>query len=149
MNYLQVISTLIAVVTAFFGVLTFHRNVKVRRSEWLHVLYQKFYENERLKMVRSDLIYFPDKFATMNLPDEEVAKQPEKLQFAESADDFLNFFEFIGSLHKVGQIKTEEVTMLFRYYLNKIADNKHLSSYLQGAGYENLVALLTVVKNRN
>lgn len=148
MNALQIISIAIALVTAGVGVWTFHRNVKIKRAEWLHVLYQKFYENERLKPVRSDLIYFPDKFEVMNLPNEEIAKYPEKLQFAEAADDFLNFFEFIGSLHKVGQVKTEEVVMLFKYFLDKIGDNKHLSVYLEGEGYENLVTLLTVIKNQ-
>ena len=148
MDYLPIISIAIALVTAGVGVWTFHRNVKIKRAEWLHVLYQKFYENERLKTVRSDLVYFPNKFATMNLSDKEVADDQEKMQFAEAADDFLNFFEFIGSLHKIGQIKTIEVEMLFRYYLEKIESNGHLSKYLKQAGYENLVALLRVVKTQ-
>jgi hypothetical protein len=135
-------------VTAGVGVWTFHRNVKLKRAEWLHVLYQKFYENERLKTVRSDLIYFPEKFATMNLLDEEVSKYPDKMQFAEAADDFLNFFEFIGSLHKISQINTGEVEMLFKYYLEKIESNEHLLEYLKQAGYENLVALLGVIKTQ-
>ena len=148
MNALQIISIAIALVPAWIGAWTFHRNVKIKRAEWLHLLYQKFYENERLKAVRSDLIYFPEKFEVMNLPNEVIAKYPEKLQFAEATDDFLNFFEFIGSLHKVGQVKTEEVVMLFKYYLDKIATNKHLSVYLEDEDYENLVTLMDVVENR-
>ncbi|MBI5915388.1 MAG: hypothetical protein HY842_08425 [Bacteroidetes bacterium] len=144
-QFLQIIGVVIALVTVGVGVWTFRRNAKVKRAEWLYILYQKFYENENLKSVKSDLVYHPGKFYVMNLPNEEISKNPEKMQFVEKVDDFLNFFEFIGSLHSIKQIKTEEVEMLFKYYLDKIKSNKHLSNYLVGDGYENLDKLLGVL----
>lgn len=62
--------------------------------------------------------------------------------------DYLNFFEFIASLHKLGQIRKEEVLMLFRYYLKLIENQGDIRTCIAENGFENLDGLLKDLKKK-
>ena len=62
--------------------------------------------------------------------------------------DYLNFFEFIASLHKLGQIRKEEVLMLFRYYLKLIENQGDIRTCIAENGFGNLDGLLKDLKKK-
>ena len=75
------------------AVFAYCRNVRLKRAEWLRSLFEKFYETERYKAVRTRLDN-ADELQKRGLEEELLV-------------DYLNFFEFIASLHKPGQIRKE------------------------------------------
>jgi hypothetical protein len=61
---------------------------------------------------------------------------------AEALVDYLNFFEFVASLRRLGQIRSKEVEMLFRYYLSLLHRHPFVLEFVRTQDFENLTALL-------
>ena len=131
---IQYLSFLFSVASILVATLTYHRNMRLKRAEWLRSLFEKFYETERYKAVRFRL-------------DNPEALQKQGLE-EEMLVDYLNFFEFIASLHKLGQIRKEEVLMLFRYYLKLIENQGDIRTYIAENGFGNLDGLLKDLKKK-
>ncbi|MBC8110336.1 MAG: hypothetical protein H7Y04_04680 [Verrucomicrobia bacterium] len=113
-----------------FGVITYYRNLKLRRAEWLKSLFEKFYENPQYKTIRH-------KIDAGN----ELIKEEDLV-------DYLNFFEFVASLWKLNQIKKYEVLMLFEYYLNLLNNHQEIYQYIEKYGFENLISLLKIMSKQ-
>lgn len=122
--FIQYLSLLFSVVSILLATLTYYRNMRLKRAEWLRSLFEKFYETERYKAIRFRL-------------DNPEALQKQGLE-EEMLVDYLNFFEFIASLHKLGQIRKEEVLMLFRYYLKLIENQVDIRTYIAENGFKRL-----------
>lgn len=122
-----------------FALMTYSRDARLRRSEWLYRLYQQFYENDRFKRIRR-LIDFA--------PDEEIEKLAyQALNEIESDEhealvDYLNFFEFIAVQVKNRNIRRDEVFDMFDYYIRLLGRHEFVMTYLDAYGYENLHALV-------
>ena len=56
--------------------------------------------------------------------------------------DYLNFFEYIASLWKLGQLSQPEILMLFEYYLRLLKDRDFVWKFIREQGFENLEMLL-------
>jgi hypothetical protein len=82
--------------------------------------------------------YEPPEFSTLR----EGVEQGGSDELVESFVDYLNFFEFIASLWKLKQLQTDEVAMLFRYYLENLTHHAFITSFIRKNGFENLDALL-------
>ncbi len=141
-DLIDLLFKIISAIGVIIAVITYSRNVSVKKAEWLWNLYQKFFENEQHKTIRKYLIYKPERFG--KLFDSDITEDDEVL--IEKVDDFLNFFEFIASLKKLRQINEKEIDMMFDYYLTAIGENVHLKEYIEKEGFENLTLL---IKNRN
>lgn len=111
---LEAIKLLLAVVAGGLALYTFWKNQKVRRAEWLASLYERFYLNEDFKRTRAMLDYASEERANLL---ERLRTEPEDASALEPLVDYLNFFEFVASLWKLGQLKTQEVEMMFEYYI--------------------------------
>jgi hypothetical protein len=126
----QSISYLLAAVSVFIAVLTYHRNAKLERARWLSTLYSKFYEAPDLKRIRKALDEHP-----------ADAGEIEELVRCEDSDltDYLNFFEFMAYLEERGQLKKGDVAALFDYYLRLLSKHKDVRKYVlderNGYGY--------------
>jgi hypothetical protein len=55
--------------------------------------------------------------------------------------DYLNFFEFVGSLRELGQLSTDEIDRLFDYYLWQLADESVIRQFVETQGFESLAGL--------
>jgi hypothetical protein len=141
-DLIDLLFKIISAIGVIIAVITYWRNVSVKKAEWLWNLYQKFFENEQHKTIRRYLVYKPERFE--KLFDSNITEDDEVL--IEKVDDFLNFFEFIASLKKLRQINEKEIDMMFDYYLTAIGENVHLKGYIETEGFENLTLL---IKNRN
>jgi hypothetical protein len=123
----QDLSQIVSALGIFIGVITYCRNLKLKRAEWLKSLFEKFYENPQYKIVRH-------KIDAGN----ELIKEKDLV-------DYLNFFEFVASLWKLNQIKKKEVLMLFEYYLNLLNHHPEIYQYIEKYGFENLISLLKMM----
>ncbi len=56
--------------------------------------------------------------------------------------DYLNFFEYISSLWKTGQLTQTEIFMLFDYYLRLIRKHDFVWNFVREHGFENLAELV-------
>jgi hypothetical protein len=112
---------------------TFIQNTKVRRAEWLMKLYEKFYENDDLKVVRRRLDYDKDGL----LGDLATGNKDT----VEKLSDYLNFFEFVQALRNIGQIEEREVREMFDYYIQLLRDPE-VRRFCEEEGFENTLTLL-------
>ncbi len=113
---------------------TFRQNSKLKRAEWLKSLFEKFYESSQYKEIR------------WKIDNESIQADVDgHAELEEKLVDYLNFFEFIGSLWKMKQLSISEVRMLFDYYLNIIKNSVFLRSYIAKYGFENLSRLLSAI----
>lgn len=124
------------------ALVTFWRNAKLKRAEWLYQLHAKFYESPAYKRIRHMLDYQPDpEFADLRV----AVTQGGHDELAEAFVDYLNFFEFVASLWKMGQLTPREIAMIFEYYLLNLKDHEFVMEFIKQNGFENLETLIARV----
>src|SRR5437763_6463265 len=116
-SFIRVVPQLIAVVPALLALATYRKNARTKRAEWLSTLHAKFFESENYKRIRSILDYEQPELAILR----KLVSSGDYDELAELLVDYLNFFEFIASLWKLGQLDIEEVATLFEYYLTNLS----------------------------
>jgi hypothetical protein len=138
LKILQAMLLLVSVAGGIIAVITYRRDSNRRRAEWLMSFYEKFYEEPQYKRIRYILDYQPHEY-------EELKRAVESGQADERVEqmvDYLNFFEFVGSLLRLGQISLRDVRMLFEYYLRNIQSHGWLRQFVKDQGFESLDLLL-------
>ncbi len=119
--------------------ITYRRSVRTRRADWLVSLHEKFFETDRYARVRRVLDYRQE-------PDySDLAQAVREQRHHPLADEFyryLNFFELLASLRKLGQISDEEIVGLFEYDLRMIAGHEFIIDALRPQGFERLSDLI-------
>ena len=114
-----------------FALYQYWRNSKTRHSEWLSSLYEKFYEQPHYKKMRWIIDYEPkEEIALIRKHIKNDTKDKTAEELVELLIDYLNFFEFIGSLLKLKQISLIEIKMVFKYYILRIADHDFLMEFI-------------------
>ena len=136
-QWIQTISLAFTAIGVMIGVITFRKNQRIKRAEWLTKLYEKFYEENNHKEVR--------KWIDFNLLDKELMNDADHKK-EEKLADYLNFFEFIGTLERMGQLKVEEIQLLFAYYLNLLKHDAKCMQYIKANKFKNLGNLLNKIK---
>lgn len=130
----EILDMLVSVVTIVGGVAlvrVYYRDHLRKKAEWMHQLYTKFFENDQFKKVRRRMDH-------NGITDEWLKVEANEEQLV----DYLNFFEFIASLHTMGQIRQQEIERLFDYYLKLISDRPVVRAYVAQWGFEDLDRLL-------
>lgn len=141
---LEAIKVLLAAVAAGLALYAFWTNLKVRRAEWLASLYERFYLNEDFKRTRALLDYDSDERTKLL---ECLRTDPENAKALEPLVDYLNFFEFVASLWKLGQLKTKEVEMMFEYYIRDVAKKPEVMDFIRKEGFEKLQELIAKINS--
>ncbi len=134
----QLVGYLVAGIALIISALSFRRNNRVKRGEWLKALHEKFFESDIYKKVRKEIDY--DRLDTFL--DTDVNGDARNEDNEEKLVDYLNFFEFISVLQLRGHITKEEVNDLFGYYFGIIQSNVFLRKYFKRYGFENLTKML-------
>jgi hypothetical protein len=130
---LRYILQLVGIIAPIAALVTYRRNVRTKRAEWLSALHAKFFESTNYKNMRHVIDYQPSEFETLR---DCIAKGGSD-QLVESFVDYLNFFEFIASLRKLGQLSIDEVGMMFEYYLTNLASHQFIAEFIRAQGFEN------------
>lgn len=139
-DWADVISKAVVAIGVVIAAINYRYQTKTKRAEWLKNLFEKFYEQKEFKEVRK-WVESGEIEKKINL-DERVSEDEEKFS------DYLNFFEFIATLESEGQLKLNDVTNLFEYYLKKLKSSPICMSWIERKdyGYEKLRALLKKLK---
>jgi hypothetical protein len=118
-----------------FALYSYRQGQQQRRAEWLDGLYTRFYEQAQYKRIRRILDYEvePDLTILRN-----AAKDGTAADSIEELVDYLNFFEFLGSLNEMKQLSAKETSMMFDYYIKRMNDYPFVVSFVETQGFERL-----------
>jgi hypothetical protein len=130
-----------AIVTAIKGIREYKRSIMLRRAEWIYNLYRDFYVQPHLKTVREELDSVEGRSMVEELIRKEVLTREEE-KFLSDFTDYLNFFEFIIYLMKMGALMEDDVEAMFDYYLKLFYKSKPIIEYMKKTGYEYLAGYL-------
>jgi hypothetical protein len=138
--YTRVLLDLFAIVAGTTAIATYRRNARVRRAEWLSSLHSKFFETSTYKRIRQILEAKGESYVALckALADNQTNDDVELFV------DYLNFFEFVGSLRELGQLSSEEIDRLFDYYLRQLAGEPVIRQFVETQGFESLSGLFSV-----
>jgi len=136
-QWIQTVSFAVAAVGVMLSLITFRKNQRVRKAEWLTKLYEKFYEQEHYKDVR--------KWIDFGILDEQLKEDADHKK-EEKLADYLNFFEFIATLEKMKQLRVDEIQNLFAYYLRLLKQSPTCSRYIAENKFKNLRTLLKKIR---
>ena len=134
----QIVGFVLAGVSLVFTAITYFKNNKLKRGEWLKSLFEKFYEGKMFSKIRKEIEYeWIGIYLEVNENGEVKNEENE-----EELVDYLNFFEFISTLVVNGHLRKSEVNQMFGYFLKAINRNGFLKNYLVKYDFENLNELL-------
>ncbi len=119
----------------WFAWLTYRKDQKIKKGEWLKSLFEKFYEDDRYKEVRKWLD--SDELTNKVSPDDSAISKED-----ESFTDFLNFFEFIAKLEFDGYLTQQDIKDMFDYYLKKLKESEVSLKWIEDYGFEKLKNML-------
>jgi len=109
------------------------------RAEWLDGLYTRFYEQSQYKRMRRVLDYeIEPALGTLR----KAIEEGDGSDATEELVDYLNFFEFLGSLKEMGQLSEREISMMFEYYVTRLNDHPFIVRFAETQGFERLSAML-------
>jgi hypothetical protein len=131
-DWMETAFYIIGIGAAFASFLQYRQNSVRERAKWLFELYQRFYEQSKLRNMRITLDEHDTQFVQAESDRESLA----------DLDEFLNFFEFLAFLWKSGEIKEQEVHAMFDYPLATIGTDRRVMDYLVKYGYEKLAEML-------
>lgn len=118
--------------------------LKLNGRKLLTNLFDRFYLNDSFKKVREWL----DVRDLNTITPESFHETEKKIpNFEQKFSDYMNYFQFIISLKNMGQLKENEISSMFNYYLIKLRDTKFVMNYLKGFGYHALHSYLSQYKN--
>ncbi len=143
---LQVGQLLAITFGAFMALLTYGRDLRQKRTEWIYRLYLQFYENERYKPIRH-LIDYEQAAEIKSLKSDIESGTGSDLH--EAFVDYLNFFEYIAVQIHRGNLNRSEVFDIFDYYIRRLKDHEFVPRYLGHNGFENLMRLLNSTRAAN
>lgn len=135
-----------AMVAGFQALRDYRSKTTGEKAKWLLQLYEKLFENPHLKEVRRKLDYDDtEELKALIHADSEGREftSDQRVKF-DAFTDYLNFFELIALLKKIGQLTSDDIKATFDYYLNLLtkARNPEIRQYLNKEGFENLDKLL-------
>jgi len=139
-EWLQLSALVITAVGGLFAIVTYRRDVRHKRTDWLYQLFDKFYEKQTYQSIRKVLDYKlePD-YSDLQ---RQIA-EPGVKDLEEKFSDYLNFFEFLVNLQRTGRMDRRDLDNMFDYYLASLARMEWVFAYVQRNGFEGLTAEFT------
>ncbi|MEO8147977.1 MAG: hypothetical protein ABI723_10090 [Bacteroidia bacterium] len=120
-------------------------NSRREKSKWLSELHESFFVNQTYKEIRKYIDYETGEFETLK----SILGRSEQVDLQEKFVDYLNFFEFISTLEKLGQLSINEVNLTFGYYLRLIGEYEFIIRFIENNGFTNLKSLIKRSNNLN
>lgn len=123
----------VAVLGASIAMLTYRQDVRIKQTDWLYQLFEKFYEQPQYKTVRRIL----DNESSPEFS--QLQESIERLDDTQNHEaDFLNFFEFICNLVDDNRMRRADMNKLFNYYLDMLSKRDFIIDYAAFQGFEAL-----------
>lgn len=136
---LDVAQTGLIIVGGLIAGRTYLRDSAVKKAEWLERLHDKFFLTDEYKRIRQVLDYssVDDYQSFIESINSEMANTDQ-----EDLIDYLNFFHFISSLWKNGQLNDKEIKLLFDYYIRLLTKHDFIVNYMEREGFVNLIEMI-------
>src|SRR5262249_38055755 len=130
----QILYYVVAMVAAVGALQVYRRNSRLERAKWATKLFEKFYEEDRYKVIRGKL----------DVPADSETVRSIVLEETTEFTDYLNFFEFVTFLRDSKELRNEEIEALFGYFLGCLGRHDRIREHINspGNGYERLKAML-------
>jgi hypothetical protein len=64
-DLVRVVLQLVGIIAPIVALVTYHRNARIKRAEWLSSLHAKFFESANYKTVRHIIDYAPPRLETL------------------------------------------------------------------------------------
>lgn len=144
---IAILGIVAGIITAFKGIQEYRRSITFRRAEWLYNLYRDFYVQPHLKEIREEMDSEEGRSRIEQvIQKEELSREEERL--LSKFTDYLNFFEFMLYLRRIGALEEEDVKAMFDYYLKLFYKSKPIIEYLPKVGFEYLAEYLKKYESR-
>lgn len=130
-DWLQVALYFVGILSAAASAWKYWQNSQQRRVRWLYDLYKRFYDNKDFQDISARIESGDTKFI-----------ENDEMESLVILDQYLNFFEFVGILHKKEALDQDEIKDMFDYPLRQIAKNSSVLDYVREYSYEQIDALL-------
>jgi len=142
-----------ALYAAKMAISDYREKTQVEKARWLSDLFKQLFVDQTFKQIRQK-IDFDDLEDIRGLIVKELVVQhlpnqgkfePEDKKLLDAFTDYLNFFEFVGLLKKLGRLTDADIESLFDYYIRRLAEidsDNLIRRYLSALGFENLIHLL-------
>ncbi|MGL5891800.1 MAG: DUF4760 domain-containing protein, partial [Bacteroidia bacterium] len=141
--YIKTISGFLVAFSALFAASTYYRNGRLERAKWLNTLHEKFFIENKFSEIRRLLDYKePSDLYSSLAASFPNRNDKNNIDLEEKLVDYLNFFEFIATLNKQGQLSQSEINSTFGYYISKLNSHKWLIESLKTHEFKNLPSLI-------
>lgn len=141
----SVVTALSFIVASVIALITLHINNRLRRTDLLNALFEKFFYQSKYTEIRKHLDYSTKHDDLIKLLEEALINHNNE-ELEEKCVDFFNFFEFIAVLWKLKQLQIKEIKFMFEYYVKMLDNNPYARRYLEYNGFENLLDLIKEIK---
>lgn len=121
------ITTIFGIVISLLSLRSLNARLKQQKTEWLHLLYEKYYENDEYREIEEMIEYSSD---------DEVAilkaaiTQENDRVLIRKLDKYLNFFNLIGSMLEQERINIKSIRSLFDYNIRNLKKNPDVYEYM-------------------
>jgi hypothetical protein len=136
--------TTIALVTACIAISEYKQNGRRDKARWLTDLFGQFYNPEHYRGVY--LAFDGQDPSRLQALARIIAERAEAHSDSASEWDltrYLNFFELVATLWKRHQLTIDDVALLFKYPLKRLAAQRGIVGYLKQYDYDALAELLS------
>ena len=145
-------------ITSFFAalgggvaVVNYVRSVRIKRLEWLLALFHRYMDEKKFRRIRYIIVFRvqPEfellKDLMQNRAQRKVNQPADKFEdsLIMDMDDYLNFFELIATLWSKGELKSNEIKMLYHDYIKYLWQMDFTHAYITNWGFECLSKLAT------
>lgn len=144
---IEIVGLVSGIIAATIGLIQYRNSIKIRRSEWIHKLYQQFYVGAELKEIR---ILMGIESGRIKIGHVIVISKntlnEEELRLRSNFSDYCNFFEFMLFLKKSKVLTDNDIKDIFDFYLRQFLSSEDILGYLSQYGFELLYEYLNKIK---
>ncbi len=142
---------LVALSGGVIAISNYVRTSKIKRLEWLLQLFHRYMDEKKFRRIRYIIVFrvqpeFDRLRDLMNRRAERQVDRPVE-DFEQSLimdmDDYLNFFELVATLWDRGELKIEEIKILYHDYIKYLWQIDFTHAYITTWGFESLTKLAT------
>lgn len=143
----SIISYVVAVATAIVGVVSYRQGVKQKRIEFIHSLWDSFWNTTKYYDIRTRLDYEGERQEELYSVVKKILNNDiltiQEIDIAEELNKYLNFFELIASLHENEYLIQTEIENVFSYHINLLFESKDktIEVYMKKYSFENIAKL--------
>lgn len=138
------------VITAFFSLREYRRNIELQRLKMLDRLRYDFYVDKKFKAIRDRIDSQEGQLEISRLMVKEIKwaglTKDEDAELADFAD-YLNFFEYMFYLVRTKRVRAEDVDAMFDYYIKSLAETSCILEYAKSKGFEEIQSYLEGLVN--